>query len=65
MLLPHASGTDAGSYAQGLMENCKTIVSEGKGISLNEPKEVLIRSATKTKSPGSSTALVAYFDGQV
>ncbi|KAL5562950.1 hypothetical protein UlMin_032697 [Ulmus minor] len=57
-------GTDAGSYAQELMENCKKIVSEGKGISLNEPKEVLVRSATETKSPGSSTALVAYFDGQ-
>ncbi|KAL5546852.1 hypothetical protein UlMin_006539 [Ulmus minor] len=45
------------------MENCKKIVAEGKGISLNEPKEVLIKSATKTKSHGSSTALVAYFDG--
>ncbi|PON63885.1 PPM-type phosphatase domain containing protein [Parasponia andersonii] len=57
-------GTSDGLYARELMKNCKKIVSDCEGIPVNEPEEVLVRSVAETQSPGSSTILVAYFDGQ-
>ncbi|XAR49443.1 Phosphoprotein phosphatase [Bertholletia excelsa] len=59
-----AGGISAGDYARELMDNCKKIVSDGV-IPLTTPKEVIIRSALEAQSPGSSTILVSYFDGQV
>lgn len=47
------------------MENCERIVSgcgEPQGM---KPDQVLVETAAKARSAGSSTALVAYFDGQV
>lgn len=47
------------------MDNCERIVADFKGIQVKEPEEVLIRSVAEAQSPGSSTFLVAHFDGQV
>lgn len=47
------------------MKNCERIVSDCESIPVNEPEEVVVRSVAETQSPGSSTILVAYFDGQV
>ena len=47
------------------MANCERIVSHCKGTPVNDPGEVLVTSVAETKSPGSSTILVAHFDGQV
>jgi len=47
------------------MGNCEDIVSNCDNISTIKPAEVLIRSTAETHSPGSSSVLVAYFDGQV
>lgn len=47
------------------MENCEKIVSDPKSAPMIKPEELLIRSAAESQSPGSSTVLVAYFDGQV
>ncbi|KAG5548532.1 hypothetical protein RHGRI_014025 [Rhododendron griersonianum] len=52
-----------GIYAQELMENCQKIVSNCNSMPLPKPEEVLHQSALEAKSPGSSTVLVAYFDG--
>ncbi|XP_009379587.2 probable protein phosphatase 2C 71 isoform X2 [Pyrus x bretschneideri] len=57
-------GVNPGLYARELMENCERFISDCKGLPLTEPAEVLIRGSSNTKSPGSSTVLVAYFDGQ-
>nr|XP_028963142.1 probable protein phosphatase 2C 71 isoform X2 [Malus domestica] len=57
-------GVNPGLYARELMENCERFISDCKGLPLTEPEEVLIRGLSSTKSPGSSTVLVAYFDGQ-
>lgn len=46
------------------MENCEKIVLESKNSPITNPVKVLNRSAVETQSPGSSTVLVAYFDGQ-
>ena len=59
------SGIDPGVYARELMDNCKKIVSEGNGSIRATPEEVLSLSVAKSQSPGSSTVLVAHFDGQV
>ena len=59
------SGIDPGLYAHELMENCERFLSDCKGIPLTKPEDVLVRGAAQTNSPGSSTVLVAYFDGQV
>lgn len=61
----YCSGIDHGSYAQELMKNCEKIVVESKDTAMSNPVEVLTRSAAETESPGSSTVLVACFDGQV
>lgn len=58
-------GINAGLYARELMENCERIVSECEGSSGTKPDQVLVKSAAEARSPGSSTALVACFDGQV
>lgn len=58
-------GINAGQYAQELLENCEKIVLDSKSVPMTKPEEVLIRSAAESQSPGSSTVLVAYFDGQV
>ncbi|KAL4614741.1 hypothetical protein ACB092_07G075000 [Castanea dentata] len=58
-------GINAGRYAQELLENCEKIVLDSKSVSMTKPEEVLVRSAAESQSPGSSTVLVAYFDGQV
>ncbi|XP_027112880.1 probable protein phosphatase 2C BIPP2C1 isoform X2 [Coffea eugenioides] len=57
-------GIDPGVYARELMDNCKKIVSEGNGSIRATPEEVLSLSVAKSQSPGSSTVLVAHFDGQ-
>lgn len=57
-------GINPGVYAQELMENCRKIVSQCNSIPLSNPVEVLNQSALEAQSPGSSTILVAYFDGQ-
>ncbi|KAL4197543.1 hypothetical protein AMTRI_Chr04g188770 [Amborella trichopoda] len=58
-------GINSGLYAQELMQNCLEFVSERGGLATTEPDQILIRSAARTRSPGSSTVLVAKFDGQV
>lgn len=65
MLPPYSSGINAGRYAQELLENCEKIVLDSKSVPMTKPEEVLTRSAAESQSPGSSTVLVAYFDGQV
>ncbi|KAF5448535.1 hypothetical protein F2P56_029057 [Juglans regia] len=57
-------GVNTGLYALELMENCEKIVLDPKSAPVIKPKELLIRSAAESQSPGSSTVLVAYFDGQ-
>lgn len=54
-------GINAGVYAQELLSNCQKILSD-ETAQITDPVEVLSRSASETKSPGSSTALVAHFD---
>ncbi|KAK9989139.1 hypothetical protein SO802_029378 [Lithocarpus litseifolius] len=58
-------GINAGRYAQELLVNCEKIVLDSESVPMTKPEEVLIRSAAESQSPGSSTVLVAYFDGQV
>ncbi|KAI0507652.1 hypothetical protein KFK09_013779 [Dendrobium nobile] len=57
-------GINAGLYARELMDNCEKFLSECKGISEYTPSLVLIQSASKANSPGSSTVLIGFFDGQ-
>ncbi|WCJ42019.1 hypothetical protein M5689_022847 [Euphorbia peplus] len=57
-------GTTAGLFARELMENCGNIVADRNGMPITRPVEVLNRAAMETLSPGSSTALIANFDGQ-
>lgn len=47
------------------MQNCEKLVSECQGVPGTKPDQILIQSAAEARSPGSSTVLVAYFDGQV
>ncbi|PIA48069.1 hypothetical protein AQUCO_01400573v1 [Aquilegia coerulea] len=58
-------GVNAGIYARELMNNCAKIVSQSDEASTTEPDQILIQSAAESHSLGSSTALVAHFDGQV
>lgn len=55
-------GINAGIYAQELMANCKKFISDNANVT--NPQEVIAQSALQAYSPGSSTILVAYFDGQ-
>lgn len=57
-------GNSNGRYTKELMEKCENIVSNYQSISVIKPEEVLRRSAGETGYHGSSTALVAHFDGQ-
>ncbi|XP_057976633.1 probable protein phosphatase 2C 62 isoform X2 [Malania oleifera] len=57
-------GINAGPYARELMENCEKIVSNCNNIAIADLKEVLCQSAATAQIPGSSTVLIAYFDGQ-
>ncbi|CAK9181656.1 unnamed protein product [Ilex paraguariensis] len=58
-------GINPGVYARELMANCEKIVSSCISLQITNPEEVLNRSIAEAQSPGSSTILVAYFDGQV
>lgn len=58
-------GINAGVYARELMDRCKKIVSDSQSVPHTFPEEVLKQSALAAQSPGSSTVLVAHFDGQV
>ncbi|WOK97622.1 putative protein phosphatase 2C BIPP2C1 [Canna indica] len=55
-------GINAGLYARELMDSCERLVSTYEGT---KPDEILVKSAAEASSPGSSTVLVGYFDGQV
>ncbi|XP_042478778.1 probable protein phosphatase 2C 71 isoform X2 [Macadamia integrifolia] len=57
-------GINAGLYAQELMEGCTKMVSDFQGAQIIKPEEILIQSASVAHSSGSSTVIVAYFDGQ-
>ncbi|GER55511.1 protein phosphatase 2C family protein [Striga asiatica] len=57
-------GTNPGVYARELVKNCEKTVSDCNGISINNPLELLNHSVAETHSPGSSTVLIAQFDGQ-
>lgn len=59
------SGINAGLYARELMDGCKKIVIETQGAPGMRTEEVLAKAADEARSPGSSTVLVAHFDGQV
>nr|CAB3501753.1 unnamed protein product [Digitaria exilis] len=58
-------GINAGLYARELMDGCKKIVTETQGAPRMKTEEVLVKTADEARSPGSSTVLVAHFDGQV
>jgi len=59
------SGINAGLYARELMDGCNKFVSENQGTSDLRPEQILSKAADEACSPGSSTVLVAHFDGQV
>ncbi|KAM3230487.1 hypothetical protein ACQJBY_060954 [Aegilops geniculata] len=58
-------GINAGLYARELMDSSKKIVMENQGPPGMRTEEVLAMAAVEARSPGSSTVLVAHFDGQV
>lgn len=58
-------GINGGLYAREVMDNCEEIVFKCKGIPITNPREILNRSVAEAQSPGLSTVLVAYFNGQV
>lgn len=58
-------GTKPGVYAQELMKNCGRLISNCNDDSVNSPLELLKLSVAETDSAGSSTVLIAHFDGQV
>ena len=47
------------------MDGCKKIITETQGATVMRTEEVLAKAADEARSPGSSTVLVAHFDGQV
>ncbi|KAK3148127.1 hypothetical protein QOZ80_3BG0291070 [Eleusine coracana subsp. coracana] len=57
-------GINAGLYARELMDSSKRFV-ERQGASGISTEEVLAKAADEARSPGSSTVLIAHFDGQV
>ncbi|KXG39979.1 probable protein phosphatase 2C BIPP2C1 [Sorghum bicolor] len=58
-------GINAGLYARELMDGCKKIVTETQGAPGMRTEDVLAKAADEARCPGSSTVLVAHFDGQV
>ncbi|KQJ96601.1 probable protein phosphatase 2C 71 isoform X2 [Brachypodium distachyon] len=57
-------GVNAGLYASELMDGCKKFIAENEGDAELKPEQVLSKAADEARSPGSSTVLVAHFDGQ-
>lgn len=47
------------------MDGCKKIVTETQGAPGMRTEDVLAKAADEARCPGSSTVLVAHFDGQV
>lgn len=47
------------------MDNCREMVSTSESNALTDPVDVIIGGAAATQYIGSSTVLVACFDGQV
>ncbi|GJM84395.1 hypothetical protein PR202_ga00059 [Eleusine coracana subsp. coracana] len=60
-----ATGINAGLYARELMDGCQKCIMENQGAADLKPEQVLSKAAEEAHSPGSSTVLVAHFDGQV
>ncbi|RCV43122.1 hypothetical protein SETIT_9G269900v2 [Setaria italica] len=58
-------GINAGLYARELMDGCKKFITENQGALDLGPEQILSKAADEAHSPGSSTVLVAHFDGQV
>ncbi|XP_078164715.1 protein phosphatase 2C family protein isoform X2 [Carex rostrata] len=58
-------GINAGLYARELMDSCHRIISASKDVQDLTPSQLLVKAAAEARSPGSSTVLVAHFDGQV
>ncbi|XP_044982082.1 probable protein phosphatase 2C 71 [Hordeum vulgare subsp. vulgare] len=58
-------GINAGLYARELMDGCKKVIAESGGGCELAPEQVLSKAAAEARSPGSSTVLVAHFDGQL
>ncbi|KAF8720693.1 hypothetical protein HU200_023595 [Digitaria exilis] len=58
-------GINAGLYARELMDGCKKFITENQEASALRPEQILSKAADEARSPGSSTVLVAHFDGQV
>lgn len=58
-------GINAGLYARELMDGCKKFITENEGAPDLRPERILSKAAEEACSPGSSTVLVAHFDGQV
>ncbi|XP_066387232.1 probable protein phosphatase 2C 71 [Miscanthus floridulus] len=58
-------GINAGLYARELMDGCKKFITEKQGAPDLRPEQILSKAADEACSPGSSTVLVAHFDGQV
>jgi serine/threonine protein phosphatase PrpC len=46
------------------MDGCKKFIMENQGAADIKPEQVLSKAADEAHSPGSSTVLVAHFDGQ-
>lgn len=59
------SGINAGLFARELMNNCERLVADCRGGPAAKPTQILSQSAMRSRALGSSTALVAFFDGQV
>ncbi|CAN6484741.1 unnamed protein product [Victoria cruziana] len=57
-------GINAGLYARELMDNCFKLASD-HGEIISKPEQLIFRAAAETNFAGSSTILVAQFDGQV
>lgn len=47
------------------MDSCHRIISATKDAQDLTPNQLLVKAAAEARSPGSSTVLVAHFDGQV
>uniref|UniRef100_J3N248 Protein phosphatase n=1 Tax=Oryza brachyantha TaxID=4533 RepID=J3N248_ORYBR len=58
-------GINAGLYARELMDGCKKFIMENQGAPDLKPEQILSKAADEARSPGSSTVLVAHFDGQI
>ncbi|KAM0863247.1 hypothetical protein ACQ4PT_044729 [Festuca glaucescens] len=57
-------GINAGLHARELMDGCKKFITDNEGEAELTPEQVLSKAANEASSPGSSTVLIAHFDGQ-